>query len=64
MYERILVPLDGSEPAQAILPFLEQMAAPLDAEIVLLRVIEPISPVEAVASGGVISPECPAQHLE
>ena len=43
MYERMLVPLDGSEAAEAILPFAEQVAGPLDAEVVLLRVIEPPS---------------------
>jgi nucleotide-binding universal stress UspA family protein len=56
MYERMLVPLDGSEPAEAILPFVEQVAGPLDAEVVLLRVIEPISPADALASAGVVTP--------
>jgi len=32
MYERMLVPLDGSEVAEAILPFAEQVAGPLSAE--------------------------------
>ena len=57
MYERILVPLDGSEGAEAILPFAEQVAGPLDAEVVLLRVLEPASPVELVASAGVVTPD-------
>src|SRR5262245_8679182 len=57
MYERILVPLDGSNAAEAILPFVEQVAGPLDAEVVLLRVIEPVSPVELVASAGVVVPD-------
>jgi nucleotide-binding universal stress UspA family protein len=57
MYERILVPLDGSSAAEAILPFVEQVAGPLDAEVVLLRVIEPVSPVELVASAGVVAPD-------
>ena len=57
MYERVLVPLDGSERAEAILPIVEQMAGPLDAEFVLLRVVEPISPGEAMASAGVVSPD-------
>jgi nucleotide-binding universal stress UspA family protein len=55
MYERVLVPLDGSERAEAILPLIEQMAGPLDAEFVLLRVVEPVSPVEAIASAGVVA---------
>ena len=39
MYERILVPLDGSESAEAILPFAEKVAGPLDAEVILLQAI-------------------------
>jgi len=57
MYERMLVPLDGSEMAEAILPFAEQVAGPLDAEVVLFRVLEPPSPIELVASAGVSSPD-------
>lgn len=57
MYERMLVPLDGSEVAEAILPFAEQVAGPLDAEVVLLRVVEPPSPVELVASAGAVAPD-------
>jgi hypothetical protein len=41
MYARVLVALDGSELAEAILPFAEQVAGPLDAEVVVLRVVEP-----------------------
>ena len=57
MYTRVLVPLDGSELAEAILPFAEQVAGPLDAEVVLLRVVEPILPAEAIASAGVVTPD-------
>jgi nucleotide-binding universal stress UspA family protein len=57
MYERMLVPLDGSEGAEAILPFAEQVAGPLDAEVVLFRVLEPPSPIELVASAGVVTPD-------
>lgn len=39
MYERILVPLDGFETAEAILPFAAKIAGPLDAEVILLHVI-------------------------
>jgi nucleotide-binding universal stress UspA family protein len=51
MYERILIPLDGSEPAETILPFAEQIARPCDAEVVLLRVVEPLSPVAGLGTG-------------
>jgi nucleotide-binding universal stress UspA family protein len=57
MYTRILIALDGSEQAEAILPFAEHVAGPLDAEVVLLRVVEPISPAEALASGGMVTPD-------
>jgi nucleotide-binding universal stress UspA family protein len=57
MYEHVLVPLDGSEGAEAILPMVERMAGPLDAEFVLLRVVEPISPGEAMASAGIVAPD-------
>jgi nucleotide-binding universal stress UspA family protein len=57
MYERVLIPLDGSELAEAILPFAEWVAGPLDAEVVLLSVVEPISAVAGLAAGGVVGPD-------
>jgi len=57
MYKRVLVPLDGSEAAETILPFVEQVAGPLDVEVVLLRVIEPPSASEVIASAGLMSPD-------
>lgn len=47
MYKRVLVPLDGSPLAEAIIPFLIEIAGPLDMSIVLLRVLEPV-PVTVV----------------
>jgi nucleotide-binding universal stress UspA family protein len=41
MYKKILVPLDGSSRGEAILPHVEELAACLAAEIILLRVYEP-----------------------
>jgi len=41
MYKRILIPLDGSPRAEAILPQTIELAARLDAELMLLRVFEP-----------------------
>jgi nucleotide-binding universal stress UspA family protein len=40
----VVVPLDGSTVAEAILPFLLEIAGPLDMDLVLLRVIEPLPP--------------------
>jgi nucleotide-binding universal stress UspA family protein len=42
MYKRVLVPLDGSPLAEAIIPFLVEIAGPLDMSMVLLRVLEPV----------------------
>lgn len=50
MYKTILVPLDGSKRAEAILPHVEEMAAHYGSAVVFLRVFEiphmtPIMPV-------------------
>jgi nucleotide-binding universal stress UspA family protein len=41
MYKKILVPLDGSKRAEAILPHVEELAHNFEAQVVFLRVIEP-----------------------
>ena len=43
MYNKILVPLDGSKRAEAILPYVESLAKVYGAQVILLRVIEPHS---------------------
>ena len=45
MYKRAVIPLDGSPVAEAILPFILEIAGPLDMEVVLLRVVRPLAPV-------------------
>lgn len=40
MYKTILVPLDGSPRAEAILPHIEELAQCHQSEIILLRVVE------------------------
>jgi nucleotide-binding universal stress UspA family protein len=45
MYKRALVPLDGSPIAETIIPFLTEIAGPLDMSVTLLRVIEPLTTV-------------------
>lgn len=42
MYPKILVPLDGSKRAEAILPHVEMLAQHIDSIVILLHVIEPI----------------------
>ena len=44
MYRRAIVALDGSPVAEAILPFIVEIAGPLDLEVVLVRVNRPIPP--------------------
>jgi nucleotide-binding universal stress UspA family protein len=44
MYKRVMVPLDGSPLAEGILPFILQIASPLDLDVILVRVMPPIMP--------------------
>jgi nucleotide-binding universal stress UspA family protein len=50
MYSKILVPLDGSERAEAILPHVESLATTYKAKVILLRLVEPhalaVSPIQ------------------
>jgi nucleotide-binding universal stress UspA family protein len=45
VYKRVLVPLDGSPVAEAIVPFILQIAGPLDMTVRLLAVVEPVQPM-------------------
>jgi len=42
MYKRALIPLDGSMVAESILPFILEVAGPLDMEVALLRILVPV----------------------
>lgn len=42
MYKSILVPLDGSKRAEAILPHVENMASRYGARIIFLQVLQPL----------------------
>jgi nucleotide-binding universal stress UspA family protein len=59
MYKRVLLPLDGSMIAETIIPFLLEIAGPLDMDITLLRVVVPTPPM-AIESHRDIS----ADHVE
>src|SRR5688500_3410868 len=52
MCQTILVPLDGSKRAEAILPYVEDLASSRKSKVILLQVIEPstttISPYDMV----------------
>jgi nucleotide-binding universal stress UspA family protein len=51
--KRVLVALDGSSSADALLRFLLEIAGPLDMTLQLLHVLEPVSP--AAAEGVVVT---------
>jgi len=48
MYKRILVPLDGSALAEQALPHAVAQAERFGAELILLRVVELIAPMDAL----------------
>ena len=54
MYKRALVALDGSPVAETIIPFILDIAGPLDLEVILLRVLQPLPPV--VVEGAAYAP--------
>lgn len=62
MYKRILVPLDGSERAEQILPHAENLAIKDDSTLILLYVIEPIAP--SFTPGMSMMVAAPPQELE
>lgn len=43
MFKKILVPLDGSETAEAILPFVQVIASQTGAEIALVTAVQPVA---------------------
>ena len=53
MYQKILVPLDGSRRGERILPHIAEMARRYEAEVIFLQVLEPnaiiADPYEALA---------------
>ena len=53
-HKRVLVALDGSPSAEAVLRFLLEIAGPLDMTVALLRVLEPVPPVVMESSRHVV----------
>jgi universal stress protein A len=53
-HKRVLVALDGSPSAEAVLRFLLEIAGPLDMSVLLLRVLEPVPPTVIEASRHVV----------
>jgi nucleotide-binding universal stress UspA family protein len=53
MYKKILVPMDGSELAESVLPHVESVAKGCEgASVVFIRAVEPVNLPAAVAAGG------------
>lgn len=53
MYHKILLPLDGSELSGHAIPHAVDIARSMEAEIVVLRVVDPsVSPLESIALAG------------
>ncbi|UCH50684.1 MAG: universal stress protein, partial [Chloroflexota bacterium] len=46
MYEKILIPLDGSELAEQAMPYVERLAQKLKSEVILITVCLPGEPLE------------------
>jgi nucleotide-binding universal stress UspA family protein len=59
MYKKIMVPLDGSEMAECVLPHVESIVKGCNApDVVLVRVVEPVHlPVGTATDGSVIFTE-------
>jgi nucleotide-binding universal stress UspA family protein len=49
--EKILVPLDGSKPGEAVLPYVENLASRLKSKISLLNVVEPLYHIYPYSGG-------------
>jgi nucleotide-binding universal stress UspA family protein len=64
VYKRALVPLDGSVVAEGIIPFILDIAGPLDMEVVLVRVVVPIPPTVVEGSRHVEVEDVEKRRLE
>jgi len=64
VYRRALVPLDGSPVAETVLPFILEIAGPLDMEVVLLRVVQPVPPVVIEGSHHVVVEDVEARQID
>jgi nucleotide-binding universal stress UspA family protein len=49
--DNILVPLDGSKPGEAVLPYIENLAARLKTKVTILNVVEPLYHVYPYSEG-------------
>jgi nucleotide-binding universal stress UspA family protein len=61
-HKRVLVALDGSAAGETVMRFLMEIAGPLDMTVMLLHVLEPITP--SVADGTVMIDDVDARRRE
>jgi nucleotide-binding universal stress UspA family protein len=64
MYKRAVVALDGSPVAETIMPFILEVAGPLDMEVILLRVVQPTPPVVIEGSRHVEVEDVEARRID
>jgi nucleotide-binding universal stress UspA family protein len=64
VYKRTIVPLDGSPVAETVLPFIIEIAGPLDMEVVLLRVVQPVPPMVIEGSHHVVVEDVEARQTD
>ena len=64
MYKRALIPLDGSPVGETILPFILEIAGPLDMDVVLLRVVHPVPPMVIEGSRHVVIEDVSARRVD
>ena len=56
MYSKILVPLDGSKLAEAVLPYVQELARRFDSEVALIQVVAPLSKLVAETMPSALEP--------
>jgi nucleotide-binding universal stress UspA family protein len=64
MYNKILVPLDGSELSASVLPHAEELARRFEAEIILLQAVTPLTQLVAQTAPTSLEAAAPAVSLE
>jgi nucleotide-binding universal stress UspA family protein len=64
MYRRVLVPLDGSMVAEGIIPFIMEIAGPLDMQVVLVRVLVPVPPMAVEGTRQVVIEDFEKRRVE
>ena len=63
MYSTILVPLDGSKRAEAILPYVETLAKCFNSKLILLNVLEPVHILYASAPVDIVEATFQANEI-